>query len=62
MICDLLNHTFTTAFACFRIVVDQAVVTLVGVVRSGVESNILESITRQSFETREVVNLLQYPQ
>lgn len=45
----------------FRIVVDQGVVTLVGSVRSGVESRILESITRGAFETRDVVNLLQYP-
>ena len=58
----LSHYTLVADVPPFRIVVDQAVVTLVGVVRSGVESNILESITRQSFETREVVNLLQYPQ
>tara|TARA_B100001123_G_scaffold143427_3_gene166761 strand:- start:5136 stop:5852 length:717 start_codon:yes stop_codon:yes gene_type:complete len=58
----LSHYTLVADVPPFRIVVDQAVVTLVGAVRSGVESNILESITRQSFETREVVNLLQYPQ
>ena len=58
----LSHYTLVADVPPFRIVVDQAVVTLVGAVRSGVESNILESITSQSFETREVVNLLQYPQ
>ena len=43
----------------FRILVDNGVVTLVGVVRSDVESRLIESIARQEFETREVVNLLQ---
>jgi len=43
----------------FRILVDNGVVTLVGLVRSDVESRLLESIARQAFETREVVNLLQ---
>lgn len=43
----------------FRILVDNGVVTLVGVVRSAVESRLIESIARQAFETREVVNLLQ---
>jgi len=45
----------------FRIVVDETVVTLVGSVRSGVESRILNSIARQAFESSEVVNRLQYP-
>ena len=45
----------------FRIIVDQAVVMLVGSVRSGAESRILESIARQAFESEEVRNLLQYP-
>ena len=45
----------------FRIVVDETVVTLVGSVRSGVESRILESIARQAFESSDVVNRLQYP-
>ncbi len=43
----------------FRILVDNGVVTLVGLVRSEVESRVLESIARQAFETKEVVNLLQ---
>ena len=43
----------------YRILVDNGVVTLVGLVRSDVESRLLESIARQAFETREVVNLLQ---
>ena len=46
----------------FRIIVDETVVTLVGSVRSGVESRILESIARQAFETTDVVNRLQFPQ
>ena len=45
----------------FRIIVDQAVVMLVGSVRSGAESRILETIARQAFESDEVRNLLQYP-
>lgn len=45
----------------FRIIVDQAVVTLAGSVRSGAESRVLETIARQAFETQEVVNLLQFP-
>lgn len=45
----------------FRIIVDQAVVTLVGAVRSGAESRVLESIARQAFESEEVRNLLQFP-
>ena len=45
----------------FRIIVDQAIVTLVGSVRSGAESRILETIARQAFESEEVRNLLQYP-
>ena len=43
----------------FRILVDNGVVTLVGLVRSDVESRLLESIARQAFESKEVVNLLQ---
>ena len=45
----------------FRIIVDQAVVMLVGSVRSGAESRILETIARQAFESEEVRNLLQFP-
>lgn len=45
----------------FRIIVDQAVVTLAGSVRSGAESRVLETIARQAFETQEVVNRLQFP-
>ena len=45
----------------FRIIVDQAVVMLVGSVRSGAESRVLETIARQAFESEEVRNLLQYP-
>ena len=45
----------------FRIIVDQAIVTLVGSVRSGAESRILETIARQAFESEEVRNLLQFP-
>ena len=43
----------------FRILVDQAVVTLVGSVRSEVEKRVLEQIARQAFEVDRVVNLLQ---
>ncbi len=43
----------------FRILVDQAVVTLVGSVRSDVEKRVLEQIARQAFEVDRVVNLLQ---
>ena len=45
----------------FRIIVDQAVVMLVGSVRSGAESRVLETIARQAFESEEVRNLLQFP-
>lgn len=45
----------------FRIIVDQASVTLVGSVRSGAESRVLETIARQAFESEEVRNLLQFP-
>ncbi len=45
----------------FRIIVDQAIVTLAGSVRSGAESRILETIARQAFETQEVRNFLQFP-
>ncbi len=45
----------------FRIIVDQAVVTLAGAVRSGAESRVLEMIARQAFESDEVRNFLQYP-
>ena len=45
----------------FRIIVDQAIVTLVGSVRSGAESRVLETIARQAFESEEVVNYLQFP-
>lgn len=45
----------------FRIIVDQAIVTLVGSVRSGAESRVLETIARQAFESEEVRNLLQFP-
>ena len=45
----------------FRIIVDQAVVMLVGSARSGAESRILETIARQAFESEEVRNLLQFP-
>lgn len=55
-----LSHYVTAAdLPPFRILVDNGVVTLVGLVRSDVESRLLESIARQAFETREVVNLLQ---
>ena len=43
----------------FRILVDQAVVTLVGSVRSDVEKRVLEQIARQAFEVGRVVNMLQ---
>lgn len=43
----------------FRILVDQAVVTLVGSVRNDVEKRVLEQIARQAFEVDRVVNLLQ---
>ncbi len=45
----------------FRIIVDQAIVTLAGSVRSGAESRVLETIARQAFETQEVRNFLQFP-
>ena len=45
----------------FRIIVDQAIVTLVGSVRSGAESRVLEAIARQALESQEVRNLLQFP-
>ena len=45
----------------FRIIVDQAIVMLVGSVRSGAESRVLETIARQAFESDEVRNLLQFP-
>ena len=45
----------------FRIIVDQAIVTLVGSVRSGAESRVLEAIARQAYESQEVRNLLQFP-
>lgn len=45
----------------FRIIVDQAVVTLAGSVRSGAESRVLETIARQAFESQEVRNFLQFP-
>ncbi len=43
----------------FRILVENGVVTLVGLVRNDGESQVLETVARQAFETREVVNLLQ---
>ena len=43
----------------FRILVDRAVVTLVGSVRGEVEKRVLEQIARQAFEVDRVVNLLQ---
>ncbi|HIM51416.1 MAG: BON domain-containing protein [Vicinamibacterales bacterium] len=43
----------------FRILVDRAVVTLVGSVRGDVEKRVLEQIARQAFEVDRVVNLLQ---
>ncbi|MXZ71545.1 MAG: BON domain-containing protein [Acidobacteria bacterium] len=55
----LSHYTQLAAVPPFRILVDNGVVTLVGVVRSDVESRLIESIARQAFETREVVNLLQ---
>lgn len=45
----------------FRIIVNEAVVTLAGSVRSGAESRVLETIARQAFESDEVRNLLQFP-
>ena len=45
----------------FRILVDEAVVTLAGTVRSRAESRVLETIARQAFETEEVRNFLQTP-
>ena len=45
----------------FRIIVNEAVVTLAGSVRSGSESRILETIARQAFESQDVVNHLQFP-
>ena len=57
----LSHYTLVADTPPFRILVDEAVVTLVGSVRSDVESRILESIARQAFETRDVVNRLQYP-
>ena len=45
----------------FRIIVDEAVVTLAGSVRSGAESRVLETIARQAFESQEVRNFLQFP-
>ena len=45
----------------FRILVHEGEVLLVGSVRSGVESRVLEQIARQAFETVQVVNRLQIP-
>lgn len=42
----------------FRILVDDRVVTLVGVVRSNLEKQLLEQIARQAFDVRRVVNQL----
>ena len=57
----LSHYTLAGDIPPFRILVDQSVVTLVGSVRGGVESRLIESIARQAFETSEVVNRLQYP-
>lgn len=57
----LSHYTLVADVPAFRILVDKAVVTLAGTVRSGTESRVLESIARQSFETVNVVNRLQYP-
>ena len=43
----------------FRILVHEGEVLLVGSVRSGVESRVLEQIARQAFESEQVVNRLQ---
>ena len=43
----------------FRILVHEGEVLLVGSVRSGVESRVLEQIARQAFETERVINRLQ---
>lgn len=43
----------------FRILVHEGEVLLVGTVRSGVESRVLEQIARQAFESEQVVNRLQ---
>lgn len=43
----------------FRILVHEGEVLLVGTVRSGVESRVIEQIARQAFETEEVINRLQ---
>ena len=45
----------------FRILVHEGEVLLVGTVRSGVESRVLEQIARQAFESGQVVNRLQVP-
>lgn len=57
----LSHYTLAGNIPPFRILVDQSMVTLVGSVRGGVESRLIESIARQAFETSEVVNRLQYP-
>lgn len=43
----------------FRILVHEGEVLLVGTVRSGVESRVIEQIARQAFETEQVINRLQ---
>ncbi len=43
----------------FRILVHEGEVLLVGSVRSGVESRVLEQIARQAFESEQVINRLQ---
>jgi osmotically-inducible protein OsmY len=58
----LSHYNLVADIPPFRIVVDESVVMLVGAVRSGTESQVLESIARQAFETGEVINRLQYPQ
>ena len=59
---DRSHYNLVADIPPFRIVVDESVVMLVGAVRSGTESQVLESIARQAFETGEVINRLQYPQ
>ena len=58
----LSHYTLGGGIPPFRILVHESIVTLVGAVRSGAESRLIESIARQAFEVDDVVNHLQYPQ
>ena len=58
----LSHYNLVADIPPFRIVVDESIVMLVGAVRSGTESQVLESIARQAFQASEVINRLQYPQ